>query len=388
MESHSTQPREIGRAASIALAGAALGSTAMYMLDPRAGTRRRAELVERLALTRKQAVRVAQSSDRERQTRFPSFFKPVPPSDEALTETLRSAIEQLVRQPAFVEIAVWNGDVVLSGSLDEPEHKRLLKTVRKTPGVKEVLDRLWIHRGRSNEVVRANELEQARAARIDEAQREGGWPTAARIAVGASGAALGLYGARTHGLSGALALIAGTALLLRTSINRPLKTLAPRANQEIDIETSVDIDLPVDQVYSFLERYENFPYFMRYIRDVERLADGRSHWTAVGPVGRTVTWDSITTASEPDERIAWHTTPASSVRHHGELRCTRTDTGTHVDVRLTYTPPEGPLGRAMALLFGADPKVQLDQDLRRLKLALETGRTAPDAARKPDVSNS
>ena len=49
-------------------------------------------------------------------------------------------------------------------------------------------------------------------------------------------------------------------------------------------------------------------------------------------------------------------------------------------VTMSYTPPAGALGHAVARLFGADPKSGLNDDLLRMKVFLETGRRAHDAA--------
>jgi len=51
-----------------------------------------------------------------------------------------------------------------------------------------------------------------------------------------------------------------------------------------------------------------------------------------------------------------------------------------VDIRLSYNPPGGAIGHVVAKLFGADPKSEMDEDLRRLKTALETGNLPRDAA--------
>ena len=49
-------------------------------------------------------------------------------------------------------------------------------------------------------------------------------------------------------------------------------------------------------------------------------------------------------------------------------------------VMMSYTPPAGVIGHAIARLFGTDPKSELDDDLLRMKVFLETGRRPHDAA--------
>jgi uncharacterized membrane protein len=42
---------------------------------------------------------------------------------------------------------------------------------------------------------------------------------------------------------------------------------------------------------------------------------------------------------------------------------------------MSYTPPAGAIGHAVAALFGADPKRAMDEDMVRLKSILEDGKT-------------
>jgi uncharacterized membrane protein len=50
--------------------------------------------------------------------------------------------------------------------------------------------------------------------------------------------------------------------------------------------------------------------------------------------------------------------------------------GTRVEVRMTYNPPAGALGHAVASLLGADPKHAMDEDLVRFKSLIEEGKTS------------
>jgi uncharacterized membrane protein len=108
--------------------------------------------------------------------------------------------------------------------------------------------------------------------------------------------------------------------------------------------------------------------------------DGSSHWRVAGPAGQSVEWDAVTTQLIPNEVLAWKTTPGSTVEHAGFIRFERVNGGTRLDVKMSYNPPAGALGHTVAMLFGADPKTELDQDLLRMKTYLETGKTPHDAA--------
>jgi hypothetical protein len=45
---------------------------------------------------------------------------------------------------------------------------------------------------------------------------------------------------------------------------------------------------------------------------------------------------------------------------------------------MSYNPPAGAIGHAIATLFGADPKRAMDEDMLRLKSLLEEGKTRAD----------
>jgi uncharacterized membrane protein len=70
------------------------------------------------------------------------------------------------------------------------------------------------------------------------------------------------------------------------------------------------------------------------------------------------------------------------VKHEGWVRFEQNGHGgSRITIRLCYVPPGGAFGHAVAALFGADPKSEMDSDLLRMKTIIETGRVPHDAAR-------
>jgi uncharacterized membrane protein len=199
------------------------------------------------------------------------------------------------------------------------------------------------------------------------------WAPGPRLLAGAGAMTLAAYGLRWRGFMRLVTFAAGTALLLRTATNKPLRTLAGRAGPRgIDIQKTVHIDAPAHEVYEFLSNYENFPRFMRNIRSVQVYPDGRSHWIVSGPLGTSVAWDALTTRTEPDRLIEWSTIVGSPVEHAGTIRLDAEGEGrTRMHIRMSYNPPAGAVGHVVARIFGADPKSEMDEDLMRLKNSLE-----------------
>jgi len=120
---------------------------------------------------------------------------------------------------------------------------------------------------------------------------------------------------------------------------------------------------------------------MSNVREVKDLGNGRSHWVVAGPGGLPVEWEAVMTSYAPHERLAWRTEPGSIVQHTGSVRFQpNPDGSTTVNIRLAYNPGMGGVGHAVASLFGADPKSEMDADLVRMKTFIETGKSPADAA--------
>jgi uncharacterized membrane protein len=140
------------------------------------------------------------------------------------------------------------------------------------------------------------------------------------------------------------------------------------------VRKTLHLRTPVDQVFALWSDPEKFPRFMTHVLGVRRAGERRYQWTVTGPLGASVKWDSEVTELEPERLIAWRSVDGSGVQNTGRVTFTPKEDGTDVQIQLTYCPPGGVLGHAVATLFGAGPKKQLDEDLLRFKSLLETGK--------------
>jgi uncharacterized membrane protein len=139
----------------------------------------------------------------------------------------------------------------------------------------------------------------------------------------------------------------------------------------VDIQKTLHIAAPLDQVYAFWSSYENFPLFMSNVREVEDLGGGRSRWVVSGPGGAPIEWQAVVTERIPGDLIAWRSEPGSMLENAGVIRFREEDGGTRVDLRFCYHPPAGGAGQAVTELLGADPRAKVNEDLARLKALLE-----------------
>lgn len=143
--------------------------------------------------------------------------------------------------------------------------------------------------------------------------------------------------------------------------------------QGVKLEKSVTINRPVDELFSFWRDFENLPRFMDHLESVQVIDSRRSHWVAKAPAGQRVEWDAEIHNEIPNELIAWRSLPGSEIANAGSVhfRPSPSGQGTEVRVVLSYEPPAGRLGDAVAKLFGEAPSQQVEDDLRRFKQVME-----------------
>jgi uncharacterized protein YndB with AHSA1/START domain len=139
------------------------------------------------------------------------------------------------------------------------------------------------------------------------------------------------------------------------------------------VEKVIEIDAPVERVFSFFSDFENFPRWMRHIRDVHYSGRRYTRWTADAPLGTSVEWEAETMAFDPPHLIAWRSV-RGDVHTEGKVSFRETRGGTTLmRVILGYSPPAGRLGALVASLFGSDPEQQLEEDLERFARVVERG---------------
>jgi uncharacterized membrane protein len=369
-------------AARLILGAAAAGAISMYLLDPDHGRRRRALMRDRLASGASRLDDATSIASRDLRNRargvaheVRSRFTREEVPDEILCERVRSRLGWAVSHPGAVEVSALSGRVTLSGAVLEREYVRLLRTVWAVRGVADVEDRLAVYESAAG-VSALQGGGRARGRRFGPWQEN--WPPGVRVIMGTMGGALLINAlAGRRGALGLLGGLGGAALIARSM---PIDRLVGVRRPAVELQKCVDVAAPIEQVFETFSQLERFPELMTHVREVRVRGDGTSQWVVEGPAGRTISWEAVTTRLEPNRLIAWRTLPGSAVEHAGLLRFESTANGTRVLVTMSYTPPAGALGHAVARLFGADPKSELNDDLMRMKVFLETGRRAHDAA--------
>lgn len=186
-------------------------------------------------------------------------------------------------------------------------------------------------------------------------------------------------GVRRDRLGMAAAAVAGIAVLdLIASMDnqqRKLHGQGATLGGDVRVEKAITINRPAADCYRMWHDFESFPRFMKHLESVRLTGANRMHWVARGPAGSTVEWDAEVTQDEPDRLIAWRSLEGSQVDNDGTVRFERAPggRGTIIRVQLRYRPPAGAAGALVAKMFGEEPSMQMDEDLRRFKWLIETG---------------
>jgi uncharacterized membrane protein len=371
------------------LSGIGIGAVLMYVFDPDKGNRRRALMRDRLVHLVYKTKDAFDKTERDMKNRvrglaaeLSHLFVQEQVSDNALVERVRSRMGRVVSHPGSIMVTASGGVVKLSGPILKSEVEQLLSCIRRVRGVKEVINQLEAYE-QPGDIPGLQGQSKRPGNRFDILQRR--WSPTTRVLVGLVGAALALRATRRKNFISPFLGALGLAALARAITNIEMERIVGIGEVEaaINLQKSINIKAPIERVYQLWTDYENFPRFMRNVREVKDLGEGRSHWVVAGPAGIPVEWDAVITKQIPNELLAWETTPDSVIKHTGTVHFkSNPDGSTHVDIKLSYNPVAGAIGHVVASLFGADPKSEMDDDLVRMKTFIETGIPAHDAARR------
>lgn len=147
----------------------------------------------------------------------------------------------------------------------------------------------------------------------------------------------------------------------------------------IKLEKSVTVQRSAEQLYRFWRDLENLPRIMDHVESVQKLDERRSHWKVKGPAGSHVEWDAEVITDVENELIGWRSVGDAAVQNAGSVRFEPAGAaGTEVKVTLSYEPPAGRAGAAVAKLFGKEPSQEIEHDLHRFKELMEDNTRYPE----------
>ncbi|HEX4208698.1 MAG TPA: SRPBCC family protein [Ktedonobacteraceae bacterium] len=144
---------------------------------------------------------------------------------------------------------------------------------------------------------------------------------------------------------------------------------------------SVEVNAPTHQVYTLFSHLNDFPKYMRFVKEVTYYDEQRSHWVA--QIAGRHEWDAINEGWVADSQVGWRST--NGLENQGKVTFQAIGPNrTLVDVFLYYNPPYGKLGAiAEALAINTQFDHDLQEDLNNFARMVEqtpAGATEPMAS--------
>lgn len=194
--------------------GAGLGAGLMYLLDPQGGRRRRALARDKTVSALKTGGNAALKTGKDLGNRTKGLAHVAGSKlhrgevdDKVLCDRVRSKLGRIASSPSNIEVTALEGRVKLLGSVPVFEVDRLLATVAKVKGVKDVDCQLqFLESGDTS--LQGHEGNGSSRSRLARA-----WKPASLILAGTGGAALAVAGFKRRDKVGAALGAAGLGLL-------------------------------------------------------------------------------------------------------------------------------------------------------------------------------
>jgi uncharacterized membrane protein len=200
---------------------------------------------------------------------------------------------------------------------------------------------------------------------------------AERLAAAVGGATLLRLAGRQRGrwLGVGMAL-AGAPLVYRGLTGRwPVtRAFAARAAAPLEVEATVTIARPAEDLYTFWRKLENLPRFMHGLESVTENGS-LSHWVGHSVLGLRPTWDAEIVEDLPGRLLSWRSVPGAQVHNAGVVlfEPTGDDRETVVRIIMELVPYGAAFGRAVGRALTAGTAQQVREDLRRFKCLMEAG---------------
>lgn len=177
--------------------------------------------------------------------------------------------------------------------------------------------------------------------------------------------------------AGAGAALAYRGVTQSNLVDRSVKRLAlhTKADEPVEIATSMTIECPPEEVYDFWHGFGNLPRFLRHIESVETLDETHTRWTARLPGGVRMQWRAELIEDRPNELLAWQSVHGSDIYNEGYVTFQPVHDGeaTEMHARIIYRPPGGEVAARVLRFFERIQDQVIREDLRSFKRLMETG---------------
>jgi len=140
----------------------------------------------------------------------------------------------------------------------------------------------------------------------------------------------------------------------------------------INIRTCFIVRAPRNMVYQSWRKLERLPRFLKHIKKIKVEDELHSHWILRTP-GKipSIEWNAEIIDQEENRELSWRSLPGSKIETAGKIVFADTTGGTEVTVLISYRPPAGYIGSAVAGFINPELKRIVEEDLSRFKKYIE-----------------
>ncbi len=145
-----------------------------------------------------------------------------------------------------------------------------------------------------------------------------------------------------------------------------------RHSPAVNIRTCFIVRAPRQLAYDSWRNLEKLPLFLRHIRKIRVTDELHSRWILKTP-GRmpSVEWNAEIIDQEDGRELSWRSLPGSKIETAGKINFADTTGGTEVNVLITYRPPAGYIGSAIASILNPRLRLMVERDLSNFKKYIE-----------------
>src|SRR5690606_11532311 len=87
-----------------------------------------------------------------------------------------------------------------------------------------------------------------------------------------------------------------------------------------EVERSITINKPVDELYRLWREPGNVALIMGHFAEITPVSDSRLHWVMRAAPGRTVQWETELVEDREGELLRWHSLPGAGLPNEGTVR--------------------------------------------------------------------
>lgn len=147
---------------------------------------------------------------------------------------------------------------------------------------------------------------------------------------------------------------------------------------------TVTINAPRSRIYEMWHDPGRLADFMQDLASVQVDGD-RVTWLIQSPDG-PLSVETRLVEDRKDEALAWRSVEGADIQIEAkvQLRDAPAGRGTEVEAHIAWRPHGGIVGHWAAMMRGTDPAIRGRQELKRLKMLVETGEIATSNNRKAD----